>query len=92
MCHSVAHYIATTYTTTIKYQGTQKADTTSGDNPAQQPYKMRQQQFYDARSFSISSISFALQKSFYLELVDDIGCIKHFSHIMKIRESKAFIH
>ena len=40
----------------------------------------------------VSSISFALQKSFYLELVDDIGCIKHFFHIMKIRESKAFIH
>ena len=38
----------------------------------------------------VSSISFALQKSFYLELVDDIGCIKHFFHIMKIRESKAF--
>ena len=34
----------------------------------------------------VSSISFALQKSFYLELVDDIGCIKHFFHIMKIRE------
>ena len=66
-CSLYCYY--TIATTTIKEH---KRQTTAGDNPAQ-PYKIRRQQFYDARSFSIFHFLGSSKK--LLELVDDISLV-----------------